>query len=90
MSLTVFEFVNVASVEDFFAQLEGQLEFEYPAGHNLDTLHDVLTNALTGPIQLVWYDTLFSRTALGEGFIRIVDVLNTAAATRADMTVSLQ
>jgi ribonuclease inhibitor len=88
MPLTRIEFVNIANVEDFYEQLEGQLELEYAMGHNLDAVYDVLSTEVDGPVQLVWHDAGFSRVALGDWFVRIVDVLNTVGAERTDFNVS--
>jgi ribonuclease inhibitor len=88
MPLTRIEFVNVGSVDDFYEQLEGQLELEYAMGHNLDAVYDVLSTEVDGPVQLVWHDAGFSRVALGDWFARIGDVLNIVSAERTDFSVS--
>ncbi|MFC4161126.1 barstar family protein [Chitinimonas lacunae] len=90
MSLTLLEFTNVETIADFFAQLEGQLELDYELGHNLDAVYDVLTSELDGPAELVWHNTDLARIHLGDWFVRILDVIHTAAADRGDLTVSLQ
>ncbi|QNM97494.1 barstar family protein [Chitinimonas koreensis] len=88
MPMTRIEFVNVASVEDFYQQLEGQLELDYALGHNLDAVYDVLSTEVAGPLELVWHDAGFSRVALGEWFVRIADVLNSVSSERSDVNVS--
>lgn len=90
MSLTRIEFVNVMDLTDFFAQLEGQLELDYPMGNGLDAVYDVLSNDLTGPAEIIWHDSGISRTALGDAYVRLVDVLNIVANERDDLTVSYE
>lgn len=90
MSLNLLEFTNIESVADFFAQLEGQLELDYDMGHNLDAVYDVLTTELDGPVEMIWHNTDLARIHLGDWFLRIVDVIQTAAADRGDLTLSLQ
>jgi len=89
MPLTRIEFVNVASVEDFYEQLEGQLDLTHPLGHNLDAVYDVLSTDVEGPIELVWHDSGFSRVALGDWYARVVDVLNIISSERNDLNLSL-
>ncbi|GLR11572.1 barstar family protein [Chitinimonas viridis] len=89
MPLTRIEFVNVSQVEDFYEQLEGQLELDYEMGHNLDGLYDVLSNDVEGTVEIVWHDAGFSRVALGDWFLRIMDVLNIVSTERSDLTVTL-
>lgn len=89
MPLTRIEFVNIAQVSDFFESLEGQLELEYEMGHNLDSLYDVLSNDVEGTIEIVWHDAGFSRVALGDWFLRIMDVLNIVSTERNDFSVTL-
>ncbi len=88
MPLTHIEFVNVASAEDFYAQLEGQLDLEYAMGHNLDAVYDVLSTDIEGPVEMVWHDSGFSRVALGDWYGRIADVLNIVSSERDDFRVS--
>ncbi|QDQ27626.1 hypothetical protein FNU76_15415 [Chitinimonas arctica] len=88
MPLIRIEFVNVSQVEDFYEQLEGQLELDYEMGHSLDAVYDVLTDT-EGTIELVWHDAGFSRVALGDWFLRVMDVLNIVSTERDDLTVTL-
>ncbi|WP_269532795.1 barstar family protein [Chitinimonas sp. BJYL2] len=88
MSLTRIEFVNVNCVDDFYDQLEGQLELDEPLARNLDAVYDLLSTDLPGPAELVWYEAAFSKVALGDWYPRIVDVLNTASNDRNDLRVS--
>lgn len=88
MPLTRIEFVNVASADDFYDQLEGQLELDHPLGRNLDAVYDVLSTDTEGPLELVWHDAGFSRVALGDWFVRIADVLNIVSSERDDFRVS--
>lgn len=89
MSLTRIEFVNVSSVEDFYEQLEGQLELEYPLGRSLDAVYDVLSNDVEGKVEITWHDAGFSRVALGDWFARVMDVLNIVSTERDDFSASL-
>ena len=88
MPLNRIEFVNVTCVEDFYEQLEGQLELEYQLGRSLDAVYDVLSNEVEGPVEIVWHDVGFSRVALGDWFSRIIDVLNIVSSERDDLSVS--
>jgi ribonuclease inhibitor len=88
MPLTRIEFVNVASVEDFFDQLEGQLEPEEALGRTPEALYDALTD-VDGEIQLVWHDSGFSRVAMGDAYTRVLDIINIIASERSDFQMSL-
>lgn len=90
MPLSRIEFVNIHSPEDFYAQLEGQLELDYELGYNLDAVFDVLSSEVPGPVEIIWHDSDFSRTALGDWYMRILDVLNTVESERSDLSLSLK
>lgn len=90
MPLSRIEFVNIHSPEDFYAQLEGQLDLDYELGHSLDAVFDVLSTEVAGPVEIIWHDSDFSRTALGDWYLRILDVLNTVDSERSDLSLSLK
>lgn len=90
MPLTRIEFVNVAYPDDIYQQLEGQLDLDAPLARNLDAVYDLLTTDVAGPVEITWHDSDFSRTALGDWYPSLIDVLQTAASERADLTLSLQ
>ena len=90
MSLTLIELVNVHTPEDFYEQLEAQLELEYALGHNLDAVYDALSGEVAGPVQILWHESGFSRVALDDWYLRVIDVLHTIAAERPDFTLSLE
>jgi ribonuclease inhibitor len=89
MPLTRIEFVNVASVEDFYDQLEGQLDLETPLGRDPDAVYDILSTEVEGPINVIWHDSGFSRVAMGDWYLRLLDVLNIVTTERADLQLSL-
>jgi ribonuclease inhibitor len=88
--MPLIEFVNVETPDDFYAQLSGQVPLDYDMGNTLDAVYDVLTTEVEGPVEIIWHNADMARAALGEWFLRLVDVLHTAAQQRGDMIVSLQ
>lgn len=78
---------KILSLQDVYKALAQQLDFPEHFGRNLDALWDVLTTDLPGPISITWKSSIFSRSALGEGYEKVVAVLKEAAKERDDLTV---
>jgi ribonuclease inhibitor len=89
MPLTRIEFVNVHAPIDFYEQVEAQLDIDETLSRNLDALYDLLSADVAGPIELVWHESAFSRTALGDWYAQVLDVLQAVVTERSDVSLSL-
>jgi ribonuclease inhibitor len=67
---------DIHTEADFHKKIAEALEFPSHYGKNLDALWDVLSTDIERPITLVWKNSASSRSAMGESFGKIVDLLN--------------
>jgi len=85
------EGTKIRSEADFYTALAAAFPEILPGfGHNLDALWDVLSGSIEGPFEIVWLEADRSAAALGPRFSAILDVLQEAAASRADMTLRIE
>lgn len=66
---------EIKSEQDFHIQFAKSLGIEQYYGKNIHALWDVLSMGVERPLQLIWYDSDFSREKLGNGFNQILEVL---------------
>lgn len=78
---------DIRTLDQLYNELARQLGFPPHFGRNLDALWDVLTADIEGPLEIVWEDPELSRAGLGDGYARLVSLLEDAAAERGDMTL---
>jgi ribonuclease inhibitor len=81
---------QVATVEQFYNELEQQLYLPAHFGRNLDALWDVLTTDVPGPVEFVWEQSDKSRALLGEKGIALMELLLEVAEERSDFRVHLK
>ncbi len=78
---------KVTSIGKFYDELSRQLPLPHHFGRNLDALWDVLTADLPGPVEFTWEKAALSRTAMGEDYELLVELLREAAEERDDLKV---
>lgn len=81
---------EIDSLDRFYEELANMLSLPDHFGRNLDALWDVLIYDVTGPVELVWEDTVLSRNAMGKDFDSIISVLREVAAEREDFHLLLR
>ena len=62
--------------QDFHGQLAEALNVRQYYGRNLDALWDLLSASIERPIHLIWFDSMESKSKLGDVFDKIISVLD--------------
>jgi ribonuclease inhibitor len=81
---------TVRSLDALYDELARQLPLPAHFGRNLDALWDVLSADIEGPVELVWQDAAASRTAMGEDFDRVLELLQEVEVSRDDFRLVIQ
>jgi len=70
---------DIHSEADFHRKISEAMDFPSYYGKNLDSLWDILSTDIERPITLVWENAALSKESMGDGFYKIVDLLNRVA-----------
>ncbi|WP_375177785.1 barstar family protein [Marinobacter mobilis] len=71
---------EIRSEADFHKKIAEAMGFPSYYGENLDALWDILSTDIERPVTLVWENAAYSKESMGNGFARIVDLLNRVVA----------
>ncbi len=80
---------TIASAKEFHEQLKAILELPEWYGHNLDAMHDCLTELGT-PVKLTLDNFSALKTALGDYAGRLLYVLHICAEENPNLEISLE
>jgi ribonuclease inhibitor len=78
---------RIRSLDEFYDEISGRLNFPDHFGRNLDALWDVLTTDIGGPVELVWENSSTSRSSMGKDFEKISVLLRDVEKERHDFHV---
>ena len=71
---------DIGSEADFHEKIAKAMDFPSYYGKNLDALWDVLSADIERPVTLVWENSAYSKASMGNGFSKILDILNKVVA----------
>ncbi|MEQ9867287.1 barstar family protein [Pectobacterium aroidearum] len=74
MSEIILDGVSIKTELDFHNAMSDLLDFGPYYGRNLDALRDRLSNDVERPVKIVWVNSDYSKSCLGECFNKIVQI----------------
>ncbi|MEI7369022.1 MULTISPECIES: barstar family protein [Pectobacterium] len=74
MSEIILDGVSIETELDFHNAMSDLLDFGPYYGRNLDALRDRLSNDVERPVKIVWVNSDYSKSCLGECFNKIVQI----------------
>lgn len=74
MSEIILDGVSIETELDFHNAMSDLLDFGPYYGRNLDALRDRLSNDAERPVKIVWVNSDYSKSCLGECFNKIVQI----------------
>ncbi len=80
----------IRSLDDLYDQLAARLPLPSHFGRNLDALWDVLATDIEGPFGITWKNADASRKAMGEDFLRALNVLRDVEEERDDFRLQVE
>ncbi len=79
---------KILSESDFHDAISHALALSTYYGRNLSALWDVLSTDIERPIRLVWKNSAVSHAAMGQRFVRIVEVLRRVERQDGELNLS--
>ncbi|MBA5235545.1 barstar family protein [Pectobacterium aroidearum] len=74
MSEVILDGESIETERDFHKAISSLLDFGLYYGRNLDALRDRLSNDVERPVKIVWVNSNYSKSCLGEYFNKIVKI----------------
>ncbi|ASN85570.1 barnase inhibitor [Pectobacterium versatile] len=74
MSEVILDGSSIETESDFHKAMSDLLDFGPYYGRNLDALRDRLSNDVERPVKIIWMNSSYSKSCLGDCFNKIVQI----------------